>query len=126
MGAERGYGIIDLDRMTIAPGHWRDWRQPFAAPPENLAIEFPNITVLDKSSCSACQSTLLLFLTRYKDQVFDYFPGQSELTIALGKGHTQLPEGNSLHRELHGQSVREGHFRSRLSSCWQPDSVIDF
>lgn len=92
LGAERGYGVIDLARMTVTPAEWRDFASPFAPPPESLTIEFPNITVLDCSSCSACQSTLLLFLTRYKDRIFDYFPSQDKIHIAIGKGHAELPE----------------------------------
>ena len=93
MGADRGYGVIDPDRMTVTPECWQDWILPFARPPENLTIEFPNITVLDNNSCSACQSTLLLFLQRYHDRLFDYFPSQSGINIAIGSGHTELPEG---------------------------------
>ena len=93
MGADRGYGVIDPDRMTVTPECWQDWILPFARPPENLTIEFPNITVLDNNSCSACQSTLLLFLQRYHDRLFDYFPSQSGINIAIGSGHKELPEG---------------------------------
>jgi uncharacterized protein (DUF362 family) len=96
MGAERGYGVIDLSRLMVTPDAWRDWILPFAPPPENLAIEFPNITVLDRSACSACQSTLLLFLMRYKERIFDYFPAQSTVQIAIGKGHAELPAGTLL------------------------------
>jgi uncharacterized protein (DUF362 family) len=96
LGAERGYGVIDLDRLAVTPDHWRDAVSPFAAPPENLTIEFPNVTVIDNNSCSACQSTLLLFLTRYKDRIFDYFPSQVAIHVAIGKGHTELPEGTLL------------------------------
>jgi hypothetical protein len=96
LGAERGYGIIDLHRLTVTPDHWRDFVAPFAPPPGNLTIEFPNITVIDQCSCSACQSTLLLFLTRYKDRIFDYFPSQTTLHIAIGKGHAELPKGTLL------------------------------
>ncbi len=106
LGAQRGYGVIDLASLSVTPGHWREFASPFARPPENLAIEFPNITVLDRSSCSACQSTLLLFLNRYKEQIFDYFPSQTRIHIAIGKGHADVPDhtlliGNctSCHRE---------------------------
>lgn len=91
VGAERSHGTIDLARLSVTPDHWRDWISPFARPPENLTIEFPNITVWDQQSCSACQSTLLLFLTRYKDRIFDYFPGRTELHIAIGKGCSGIP-----------------------------------
>ena len=92
MGADRGYGVINLNSMTVTPDNWRDFVSPFAAPPAHLTIEFPNVTILDNNSCSACQSTLLLFLKRYRERLFDYFPSQN-VNIAIGKGHTELPEG---------------------------------
>jgi hypothetical protein len=93
IGAERGFGVIDLLRITVSPDRWRDWISPFCPPPENLAIEFPNISVLDNNSCSACQSTLLLFLMRHKERLFDYFASEGPVNVAIGKGNTQLPEG---------------------------------
>jgi len=92
IAGQRGYGVIDIDAITIHPAHWRDWIQPFDRPPNNLEIEFPNITVLDKNSCSACQSTLLLFLKKYADQLLDYFPDQKHVHIAIGKGHDHVPD----------------------------------
>ncbi len=93
IGADRGYGVIDPGRMTVTPDNWRDWISPFSAPPENLTIEFPNINVLDNNSCSACQSTLLLFLSRYQRRLFDFFPSHRAVDIAIGRGHAELPEG---------------------------------
>ncbi len=93
IGAERGYGTIHLDRIMVSPDGWQEWSKPFAAPPANLTIEFPNVTVLDNNSCSACQSTLLLFLKKNRAELFDYFPKDRPLHIAIGKGHTELPEG---------------------------------
>jgi len=92
IAAARGYGTIDLDAIDVTPENWSDWTVPFAGPPANLSIQFPNVTVLDNNSCSACQSTVLLFLKRYRDQLFDYFPDMEHLTMAIGKGHTDLPE----------------------------------
>jgi len=92
MGAECGLGMIDLGRMEITPANWRNWCRPFSLPPRNLSIEFPHIAVRDNHSCSACQSTLLLFLRSYADRIFDYLPDQDHLTIAIGKGHKDLPE----------------------------------
>jgi len=96
LGAERGHGVVDLQRLCVTSEHWRDWISPFAQPPENLTIEFPNITVHDQQSCSACQSTLLLFLTRYKDRLFDYFPAETTVQIAIGKGCGEMPQGSLL------------------------------
>jgi len=93
IGAERGYGVIDLDRIAVTPENWQNWSVSFCPPPSNLSIEYPNITVLDKNSCSACQSTLLLFLKRYRKHLFDYFPPDTNIHIAIGKGHAEVPEG---------------------------------
>jgi uncharacterized protein (DUF362 family) len=92
MGAQRGFGVIDPAQMIITPENWQDWISPFARPPQNLSIEFPRIIVKDNNSCSACQSTLLLFLKEYADRIFDYLPDKDRLEIAIGKGHTELPE----------------------------------
>ena len=93
IGAERGYGVIDLDCIEVTPESWHDWISPFSPPPENLSIEFPNVTILDKNSCSACQSTLLLFLQHYGNRLFDHFPSGTSVRIAIGEGHAEVPEG---------------------------------
>ncbi len=91
IGAERGYGIIDLDRISVSPKNWQEAAKPFALPPENLAFEFPGVTVLDNQSCSACQSTLLMFLKRHGEDLFGHEPGDNKITIAIGKGHEDVP-----------------------------------
>jgi hypothetical protein len=96
IGADRGYGVIDPTRMTVTPASWRDCVSPFAPPPDNLTIEFPNITVMDHNSCSACQSTLLLFLMHHRQRLFDYFPPHNRIHIAIGKGHEEVPAGTLL------------------------------
>lgn len=93
IGAQRGYGAIELGRIQVAPEDWARWAATFAAPPENLTIEFPNITVLDNNSCSACQSTLLLFLQKHGERLFDYFSSAGPIYVAIGKGHADLPQG---------------------------------
>ncbi len=93
IGAERGYGVIDLEHISVQPQDWRKWRSPFCPPPQNLSLEFPNVTILDRNSCSACQSTLMLFLKRYGDRLFEYVPEGTNLHFAIGKGHEQMPEG---------------------------------
>lgn len=93
LGAERGYGVIDLAEIEVSPDDWQSFASPFAAAPENLAIEFPDVTIHDKQSCSACQSTLLLFLKKHGTELREYIPEGTPINIAIGKGHTELPEG---------------------------------
>ena len=89
---ERGYGVIDLERLCVTPENWQELATTFAHPPKNLSIEYPGIEVLDNTSCSACQSTLLLFIKRYGKQLADYFPENTLIHFAIGKGHEEVPE----------------------------------
>lgn len=93
IAAERGYGRIDLRGLHIHPLDWPRFADPFDLAPANPSIEFPDITVLDSQSCSACQSTLLMFLKRYGDELRTYYPAGTEIRIAIGKGHADdLPD----------------------------------
>ena len=91
-GDERDYGVIDLERLCVTPENWQGLSVSFAHPPKDLTIEFPGIEVLDNVSCSACQSTLLLFIKRYGQQLADYFPKDRLVHFAIGKGHDEVPE----------------------------------
>lgn len=93
IGAQRGYGMIDLDSINVNPPHWKKVRAPFALPPAKLSVEFTGFNILDEQSCSACQSTLLLFLKKHGKKLRDNMPDDEEITIAIGKGHKNLPKG---------------------------------
>ena len=90
-GAARNYGVIDMDKIEVSPADWEKWITPFAKPPNDLSVAFPDLNIMDVNSCSACQSTLLLFLNRYKDELKEYLPGDSN--IAIGAGHEEIPPG---------------------------------
>ena len=89
LAAARCGGCIDVERLMIDPVEWRAWISPFEPPPTKLSMEFKGVTLLDKETCSACMSTLLLFLQYHYAEIADYLP----LTVALGKGHTLIPPG---------------------------------
>lgn len=93
MAAERGYGVIDLDKIKVSPDNWKDFISPFVLPPKNLSIEFEGFNVLDSQSCSACQSTLLLLLRDNGSDLLAKRPNDKDITIAIGKGHKDLPPG---------------------------------
>ncbi len=90
LGSKRGYGNIAIDKISVSPNNWQEWINPFEMPPNNLSIEFPNITVLDKNSCSACQSTLYLFLKGYGKWLFEQLGTNENLSVAIGKGHSDI------------------------------------
>ncbi len=92
IGAERGYGVIDLNHISVTPENWRAFAKPFADPPTDISIGFPQFGILDENSCSACQSSLLLFLKRYGDVILDYLPEDTQYHFAIGKGHEEVPD----------------------------------
>ena len=89
LSAELAGHSLDINDISVSPVQWREWISPFERPPQKLSLEFPNIEVNDSESCSACVSTLMLFLKRYYSELGDYFP----LQIAIGKAHENLPAG---------------------------------
>ena len=93
MGAQRKYGLIDIDSIDVQPENWQDVRDPFAPPPDKLSMEFSGFNILDRQSCSACQSTLFMFLKRYGKKLREGISNEKEIVIAIGKGHEDLPEG---------------------------------
>lgn len=109
-GAERGYGVIDMEKIDVAPNDWKQWITPFNKPPADLAVAFPDLNIMDENSCSACQSTLLLFLKRYKDELKEYFPGDTNISIAIGAGHKEIPPGtlcigNCIKKQFRDQGI---------------------
>jgi prephenate dehydratase/uncharacterized protein (DUF362 family) len=88
---QRGYGNLDTGAITINDPAWKSLCRPFAPVPQNITIQFPRVTILDEQSCSACQSTVLLFMKRYAQQLSDYYPDGKQIHIAIGKGHQGVP-----------------------------------
>ena len=85
-----------LDQFNVYPEDYKQRSLPFAPPPEKISLEFENVRVEDRDSCSACLSTVLMFLRRYYEDFADYFSESSPLKLALGKGIGPQEEGTVL------------------------------
>lgn len=73
------------DKIQVSPSDYKKWITEFLPPPEKISLEFKNVIVEDKDSCSACLSTVLMFLKRYHEGFADYFSPENPLRISLGK-----------------------------------------
>ncbi|MBF0196231.1 MAG: prephenate dehydratase [Planctomycetes bacterium] len=93
MSADRGLGSINIEDCEVSPADWRKSIVHFSPVPENIAIDFPGVNILDDQSCSACQSTLLLFLKRFGKELGDYYKEGDDINFAIGKGHVNVPDG---------------------------------
>jgi hypothetical protein len=93
LAAQRCGRNTSLEDLRVLPETWLSYASQFAPPPTELSLSFPGVQVLDRNSCSACQSTLLMFLKRYGNQIFDYFGDQRPVYVAIGKGHEAVAPG---------------------------------
>jgi len=87
--AEKTGRPVDAASYTVSPADFLDYSSPYKAPPTDISAEFPDVELIDKDSCSACLSTVMLFLKRFKDDLGPYITDDQILSIAIGKGITE-------------------------------------
>jgi uncharacterized protein (DUF362 family) len=76
---------FEKNQITVDPPSYRDWTTQFMPPPDKVSLEYANVAVEDRDSCSACLSTVLMFLKRYYTDFADYLSAEKPLRIAIGK-----------------------------------------
>lgn len=59
---------------------------PYSRPPTSISLKYPHIQVYDCDSCSACQSTVMLFLRRFRDDMSQYLLDDGKFHLGIGKG----------------------------------------
>lgn len=87
---------VPQERFQVFPEDYETRAVRFEPPPEKISFEFKNIRVEDVDSCSACLSSVLMFLKRYQENLADYFNEDDPLKIAIGKGICPQKEGTLL------------------------------
>jgi len=108
--AEKGLGEIDPKEISVDPGNYSRWAVPFEPPPSRLSIPFPNVVVHDEGSCSACLSTLLVFLQDYHSKLTDYRLEDQNIHIGIGKHLQACPRGTILIGNCSSKMKRCGIF----------------
>lgn len=110
LSAERGLGEIQLKKISIEPEDYLKWETHFDPPPSKLSIHFPSIIVHDEGSCSACLSTLLVFLQNYHSKLLDFYLDDKNIHIGLGKYLNGCPKGTILIGNCTSKLKRKGIF----------------
>ena len=93
---EFGVGEIDLDQIDVDPPDFLKWETPFEPPPARISISYPDVVVYDRGACSACLSTLLVFLQGQRDFLDEYRLQDDKFHVAIGKYLQDFPEGTVL------------------------------
>jgi len=91
--ARKGLGEIRPEKIPVEPPDWIKWEVPFDPPPLKLSVPFRDIVVHDEGSCSACLSTLLVFLQNYHSQLTDYRLPDRKIHVGIGKYLKACPKG---------------------------------
>ncbi len=96
--SERMNFSFDLKEYEINPHDFKKFTVNYKLPTTNVTVEYPDVVLCDKESCSACLSTVMLFLKRFKDDMSQYFLNDGLLHLAIGKGVTKddIKEGTVL------------------------------
>ncbi len=92
----KGLGEIRLGKISIEPKDYIKWVNPFEPPPETFSLIFPDVVVYDKGSCSACLSTLMIFLQKYHNKLDNYRLSDQKIHIGIGKYIDPCPNGTIL------------------------------
>jgi uncharacterized protein (DUF362 family) len=105
-----GLGEIHFKRISVDPKDYLKWVDPFEPPPARLSIPFPDVVVHDKGSCSACLSTLLVFLRSYYRHLDDYRLADKKIHVGIGKHLDSCPKGTILIGNCASTLKRKGIF----------------
>lgn len=91
--SERMNMSINPTDYHVFPVDYSKFIVKYKRPPTNITVEYPDIKVYEKEACSACLSTLMLFLRRFKDDMTQYVLNDGKFHIAIGKGVGDAAEG---------------------------------
>jgi uncharacterized protein (DUF362 family) len=108
--AEKGLGEVRWRRISVAPKDFLKWEAPFTPPPSQVSIPYPDVKVYDEGSCSACLSTLLVFLNDYHSQLTDYHLPDGKIHLAIGRNVNGCPKGTLLIGNCTSKMKRSGVF----------------
>jgi len=93
---EFGLGEIGLDQISVDPPDFLKWKAPFEPPPVKISISYPDVVVYDQGSCSACLSTLMVFLQGQRQCLDEYHLRDDKFHVGIGKYLQDFPEGTVL------------------------------
>lgn len=84
-------GVQSISDIKTVPEKIDSFKTDFAVPPKEIIIENNKVNLIDRGSCSACQSSVFLFLKNNKSLIDDYFAENNRLNIAIGNDIPEVP-----------------------------------
>jgi len=87
-------GAYSIGDITTVPEDIEPFRTDFVTPPQDIKIENHMVNLIDVGSCSACLSSVFLFVNNNKSLIHKYFNEYGQLNLAIGKNISDVPEGS--------------------------------
>jgi len=94
--AERKGGPSSLEDITTVPDDVTPFSTGFAVPPTEIVIQNQMVNLLDEGSCSACQSSVYLFLKNNEALIGEYIGRHGHFNIAIGSDIEDVPDDTFL------------------------------
>ncbi len=92
---------LTLKSIETKPKDLSPFQLNLEAPPETITIEYPNVELYSKKSCSSCVSTVSLFLKNNKEFIDRNYTPSNPLKLVIGKGNNDV--------ELYGEVILVGN-----------------
>jgi len=93
--AGRGLGSIETTEMDVSPPDYLKYRVPFEPAPVSIDVEYEGVYLYEAGACSACLSTVFLFLKRHAREMKELYGGE-DVHIYIGDKNSVREEGNVL------------------------------
>ena len=76
----------EYDDISVLPENYLNMKSDFTPSPDKISFNYPDIEIYDEESCSACLTTIFMFLKRYHKSLGPYRGTDGKLHLAIGQG----------------------------------------
>ncbi len=116
-------GPKSIKEIQTIPADITPLQGAIQAPPTNITIKYNNVHLLDIGSCSACLSTVFLFLRNNRQFIDPHYTPSDPLNLAIGKGivSVDLYEDTFLIGNCNSSRKDDGNF---INGCAPVQSTI--
>lgn len=89
--ADETGGVRSVDQIETIPDDLTPFKTDFVLPPKEIVIQNMLVDVIDEGSCSACQSSVYLFLKNNEALISEYFGKHGHFRLAMGSDVKDVP-----------------------------------
>jgi len=96
MIAEQTGGVRSVEEIDTDPDDLAPFETDFELPPTEIVIQNMMVDLVDEGSCSACQSSVYLFLKNNESLISEYYGKYGHFSMAIGQDIKDVPDDTFL------------------------------